>query len=361
MKSQNKYLNTEYSYVYNLVAISIGERYTENALILVAKGESVMNEDEIKNSRRKRIALIGIGGIARKVYLPLLINRVDIEVVGVISHSEQTVRETVDTFRLTHGSTVVEDIQKWDLDAVFVHSPTHTHYDIVMKCLNYGLPVYVDKPLSSHMEEARKMTATAEQKDVLLAVGFNRRFAPLYMNAYAWLAEAGGFELCEVVKHRTRLQSLPARETVYDDLIHMLDLLMWLGNDSYAVMAHQLRQQGNGNGPMLHASGMLSLGNGRHGSYSMARSAGIDMERLALHGGGRSAEVINMDNAYFYEKDMLPQQQQFGSWETIWERRGFMGVVDHFLDRLHTPEQCSIRADLVLESHVLADQLTSDL
>lgn len=321
----------------------------------------MMTEHENRNITRKRIALIGIGHIARKVYLPLLINRVDIEVVGIISHSEQTVRQTMDTFRLTKGSTRIEDIQAWELDAVFVHSPTATHYDIVMKCLHFGLPVYVDKPLSYEIEEARQMTSVAEQKDLLLAVGFNRRFAPLYMNAYAWLAEAGGFELCEVVKHRTRLQSVPAKETVYDDLIHMLDLLMWLGNDTYTVMAHQLRQQGNGNGPMLHASGMLSLGNGRYGSYTMARSAGIDMERLILHGGGRSAEVMNMDSAYLYEKDMLPQQQQFGSWETIWERRGFMGVVDHFLDRLSTPEQCSIRADLVLESHILADRLTSDL
>ncbi|MEW4370434.1 Gfo/Idh/MocA family protein [Paenibacillus kandeliae] len=309
--------------------------------------------------KRKRVALIGIGGIARKVYLPLLCGRSDVELVGVVSRSEATVRQTVEDYRLSHGSTQVSDIASWDVDAVFIHSPTETHYDTVTACLDYGLPVYVDKPLSYDMDEARAMTALAEAKGLLLAVGFNRRFAPLYMNAYAFLAEAGGFELCEISKHRTRLQSIPAKETVYDDLIHILDLLLWLGNDSYSVLARQLRRQGNG--PLLHASGMLSLGNERYGQYSMVRSAGLDSEKLSLHGGGRSAEVINMEQLHLYEKGQLPQQQMFGSWETILERRGFAGVVDHFLDRLNAPEQCSIRADLVLDTHELAEQLTAGL
>ncbi len=120
-------------------------------------------------------------------------------------------------------------------------------------------------------------------------------------------------------------------------------------------MSRQLQKQGNG--PMLHASGMLSLGRGRYGQYSMARSAGADLEKLVLHGGGRSAEVVNMEQLYLYEKDALPQQQSPGNWDTILQRRGFTGVVEHFLDRLDAPEQCSIRADLVLDTHRLVEEL----
>ncbi|ANF97557.1 Gfo/Idh/MocA family protein [Paenibacillus bovis] len=314
---------------------------------------------ESQAGRRQRVALIGIGGIAQKVYLPLLSNHPQVELVGVLSRSEATVHQTMETYRLAKGSIQPEDIAGWDVDAVFVHSPTPTHYDIVTKCLQQGLPVYVDKPLSYSIEESRRMAAFAEERGLLLAVGFNRRFAPLYNQAKSWLAEAGDWELCEAVKHRTSVQNSAARETVYDDLIHMLDLLLWLGNDDYQLVSNQLRQQENG--AMLHASGMLSLGSQRYASYSMARSAGSDLEKLSLHGSGRSAEVINMESLYLYEKGQLPQSGGFGSWDTILQRRGFAGAVDHFLNHLQTPENCSIRADRVLKTHMLAEQLTAGL
>jgi len=314
---------------------------------------------ESQAGRRQRVALIGIGGIAQKVYLPLLSSHPQVELVGVVSRSEATVHQTMQTYRLAKGSIRSEDIADWDVDAVFVHSPTPTHYDIVTKCLEQGLPVYVDKPLSYSMEESRRMAALAEERGLLLAVGFNRRFAPLYIQARSWLEAAGGWELCESVKHRTSMQNSSARETVYDDLIHMLDLLLWLGNNDYKLLSNQLNQEGNG--VMLHASGMLSLGAQRYASYSMARSAGTDLEKLSLHGSGRSAEVINMESLYLYEKGQLPQSGSFGSWDTILQRRGFAGVVDHFLNHLQTPGDCSIRADQVLKTHMLAQQLTAGL
>ncbi|WP_046214918.1 Gfo/Idh/MocA family protein [Paenibacillus wulumuqiensis] len=316
-------------------------------------------ENGSKAGQRQRVGLVGIGGIAQKVYLPLLSAHPGVELVGVVSRSEATVYQMIETYRLAQGSTQLDDIAGWDVDAVFVHSPTPTHYDIVTRCLQLGLPVYVDKPLSYHMEESRRMAAMAEERGLLLAVGFNRRFAPFYQKAKTWLAEAGGFDWCEAAKHRTGMQRSSARETVYDDLIHMLDLLLWLGGNDYELLSRQLRQHGNG--AMLHASGMLSLGRERYASYSMARSAGTDLEKLSLHGSGRSAEVVNMESLCLYEKDQLPQYESFGSWDTILQRRGFAGVVDHFLNHLQTPEECSIRADRVLSTHLLAEQLTAEL
>jgi len=92
-------------------------------------------------------------------------------------------------------------------------------------------------------------------------------------------------------------------------------------------------------------------------AYSMVRLAGSDLEKLELHGHGRSAEVTNMEVAAMVEKGNATHHT-FGSWDTVLRRRGFEGVVHHFLSTLRTPEQCSIRADLVLESHRLADQIS---
>ncbi|MFD2879450.1 Gfo/Idh/MocA family oxidoreductase [Paenibacillus rhizoplanae] len=52
---------------------------------------------------RKRVAMIGIGDIARKVYLPLLSRHDQAEVVGVLSHSSGTVERAVQAYRLQRG------------------------------------------------------------------------------------------------------------------------------------------------------------------------------------------------------------------------------------------------------------------
>ncbi|HEY2494889.1 MAG TPA: Gfo/Idh/MocA family oxidoreductase [Paenibacillus sp.] len=310
----------------------------------------------MKNRTAKRVALIGIGNIARKVYLPLLSHHKGAEIVGIMSRSAATVEETMNSYRILQGTTDLSTLLSWDIDAVFVHSPTETHYEIVMACLRHGLSVYVDKPLSYDLKEAEEMANFAKSKGLLLAVGFNRRFAPMYTEAKTWMDEVGGFEQCFASKHRTRTQQASSRVTVFDDLIHMLDTLLWLGDDqAYQLLQHQLMS--NDEGKLRHASGVLDLGEGKTSSYSMVRSAGNDLEKLELHGHGRSVEIVNMEDGRFYQKESAPTTRSFGNWDTILHRRGFSDIVNHFLEHIDAPEDCTVSADKVLGSHVLATEL----
>ncbi|KWX75002.1 dehydrogenase [Paenibacillus riograndensis] len=309
----------------------------------------------MKITGRTKVAIVGLGDIARKVYLPLLSRHDQVEVVGVLSHSPSTVQGVVHSYRFPRGTTDLKELLSWGPDAVFVHSPTPTHYDIVMKCLNHGIPVYVDKPLSYDLEESRRMAGFAEEKGLLLGVGFNRRFAPMYTAAKAWLDTTGGISACQAFKHRTRLQSGSSHETVHDDLIHILDLLLWLCGENAELLHSCLKADDAGR--MLQSSGMLGWSQGATGMYSMVRNAGADQEKLELHGNGRSAEVADMERATLYETGSLPRIQHFGSWDTVLERRGFSGAVNHFLSSIDTPLQCGISASAVLSSHELAAKL----
>lgn len=304
---------------------------------------------------RKRIGLIGLGDIAQKVYLPLLSVNEQVDIVGIMSSTPATVERMKKKYRIPYGTTNLDELLAQGLDAIFVHSPTSTHYDIAMKSIEQGVAVYVDKPLSYDWAQSAQMASYAERKGVLLAAGFNRRFAPLYMEAKQWLQEAGGFDWCSAVKHRIKQQGHSAKETLYDDLIHMLDLLLWLGESPYEVRTYN--QQVDEAGKLLHASGTLAFGSSL-GNYSMVRLAGVDLEKVELHGSGRSVEVTNLESAVFYEKGAAPRVRSFGSWDTVLERRGFAGVVQHFLNSLDNPNACSIRGDLVLESHQLVERLS---
>ncbi|WP_179232028.1 Gfo/Idh/MocA family oxidoreductase [Paenibacillus sp. SSG-1] len=306
-------------------------------------------------NRKRKVALAGLGDIAHKVYLPLLAHHEKVEVAGVMSRSEATVQRVTQTYRFPQGTTDLEELLSWDLDAVFVHSPTETHYDMVKACLERGISVYVDKPLTTDLAKSRELAALASKKGLLLAVGFNRRFAPLYVRAKAWVEETGGFVQAAAAKHRTTLQKGSSSDTIYDDLIHMLDLLLWLGGSDYELLHHHLSEDEQGR--LLHTSGELGLGRNVTGRYSMIRQAGADMEKLELHGSGRSAEIVNLERAVLCEHGRPPETREFGSWEPILHRRGFSGAVDHFLEHLASPEDCTIRAERVMRSHELASRL----
>lgn len=299
--------------------------------------------------------MAGIGGIARKVYLPLLSQMPEVRIEGILSSSRSTVEQAVQTYRLPRGTTSLKELLSWQLDAVFIHTPTPAHYELVTECLNRGISVYVDKPLSYSLSESESMAALAQSKGLLLGVGFNRRFAPLYAEAKMWVGEVGGITQCSAFKHRTGQQSISSRETIHDDLIHMLDLLLWLGGEDYELLRGNLRSDSEGR--LIQASGLIGWAGGAAGMYGMARDAGADLERLELHGGGRSAEVTDMERTVLSGRGGAQSVRGFGSWDTILQRRGFDGAVRHFLDHLNTPELCGISAAKVLASHRLAAEL----
>jgi virulence factor len=222
--------------------------------------------------------------------------------------------------------------------------------------LQQGIDVYVDKPLSYEMSESIEMNKAAELHGRLLCVGFNRRFAPRYVEAKAWLMEAGGFNSCVAQKHRTRLQKHSAKHTLYDDLIHMLDVLVWLNDGQFSLQAY--KQKTDPAGKLLHASGSLNLGEAS-GFFSMDRSAGADLEKLELHGSGRSVQIVNLEQAVFYDQKAGERMQSFGSWDDVLYRRGFVGAVDHFLQSLDDRSLCQIRADQTMPTHELVEQLLS--
>ncbi|MFC0214541.1 Gfo/Idh/MocA family protein [Paenibacillus chartarius] len=309
--------------------------------------------------RKRRIGIVGLGDIARKVYLPLLTSQESVEIVGLQSRTKETVDRIGGQYRIDGRYTDLGDLVALQPDAVFVHSPTPTHYEIVMACLQAGIHVYVDKPLSYDLGESVRMAEEAAKRGLLLGVGFNRRFAPLYAEAKSWLEGAGGASWCSVQKHRLRKQLLPARETVYDDLIHMLDLLVWLGDGEDGELA-AAELEADIDGKMVRASGTVRLtGRGATGVYAMVRDAGRDLEKLELHGSGRSAEVVNMETGEWTEAGGMPVLRTFGSWDTVLERRGFAGVVNHFLACLDDPDRCTVRADRVLASHRLAERVAA--
>ena len=68
-----------------------------------------------------------------------------------------------------------------DIDAVVVATPVHAHYALAKEALLAGKHVFVEKPLTQRSEQAEKLIAIAEEKDLTLMVGHTFVFNPAVM------------------------------------------------------------------------------------------------------------------------------------------------------------------------------------
>lgn len=299
-----------------------------------------------------RIGIVGLGDIARKLYLPLLLNRADVDVVGVMSRSRDNVATVGRRFRISNVFTELDDLLAERPDLVFIHAATAAHYELASACLAAGAGVYVDKPLAPTIADCEDLARRAERAGVLLAVGFNRRFAPMYVRAREWLS--GGIAFAVMEKHRAALHDQTPRQAVFDDLIHVLDTMCWLLGDDVLLAASDVRLDPSGFFSL--AVGLLQTSNAA-GTFAMARAVGADAERLAIHGPARSAEVVDLERAEIGDQTDGRRVITFGSWDTVAERRGFVALIQHVLDTVDRPDDCEVGARRVLATHRLAEDI----
>ncbi|WP_243726057.1 Gfo/Idh/MocA family protein [Actinomadura rubrisoli] len=69
------------------------------------------------------------------------------------------------------------------LDAMVVATPTAAHAELVVRAVEAGLPVFVEKPVASDVDGTVQVIAAVRRADVPVQVGFQRRFDPGHVAA----------------------------------------------------------------------------------------------------------------------------------------------------------------------------------
>ena len=50
------------------------------------------------------------------------------------------------------------------MDYALIVTPNHVHFDPAMKCLNAGIPVFCEKPLTTTLDEADQLVKAVQEK-----------------------------------------------------------------------------------------------------------------------------------------------------------------------------------------------------
>ena len=169
-----------------------------------------------------RTAVIGVGYMGR-FHAEKLAASAEAELVAVADADAARAKEIAGALGCAHEIDFRTLLAR--VDAVCVAVPTEKHHAVVRACLEAGVHVLVEKPLSRTLEEADALLELARTKRLVLQVGHLQRFNP----AFQALAAQGGRPLFIDIE---RLAPFKARATdvdvVLDLMIHDLDLVLAL-------------------------------------------------------------------------------------------------------------------------------------
>jgi len=172
--------------------------------------------------KRIRIGVIGLGRMGQS-HCRIYANLRRIQFVGVYDSNPTAADEIAKLYDVPIFESVSQLLEQ--VDAVSIATPTQTHFDLVMKSLQHGVHVLVEKPITESLGEAEELAAVSKQSDLVVQVGFIERFNPTYQELRNVLE---GLSLLAINFRRLSPYRGSNRDVdvVLDLMIHDLDLML---------------------------------------------------------------------------------------------------------------------------------------
>ncbi|MDR7074036.1 Gfo/Idh/MocA family protein [Fictibacillus barbaricus] len=268
-----------------------------------------------------RIALIGLGDIAQKAYLPILSEKEGIELV-LCTRNKETLNQVSSKYRIKEKVQTVDELIYKNIDAAFISTATEAHFEIAEKLLNSDIHVYIDKPISLDFHETERIEQLSKETGKIAMVGFNRRFIPRVKE----LKANGKASMILMQKNRFASPDY-IRRFVVEDFIHVVDTLRFLMD----TPVRDVKVEYTRNDEMLDNLVIQLIGDGCIALGVMNRNGGVTEEIIEYH-TGHNKFVVNslVETTHYHNKET--SISKFGDWEHTLYKRGFYQIIDHFMD-----------------------------
>ena len=187
-----------------------------------------------------RAGVIGIGSMGQnhaRVYSELGV------LTGVCDMNKEQLQSVASRFVATPFTDYRELLE--EVDVVSIATPTALHSEVALYALNHGVHVLVEKPICLNVEEAALMVQRAEDKNLVLAVGYIERHNPVVRFVKKALENG---EFGDVISAMgRRVSPNPSREgigIILDIATHEFDVIQYILNtriDSIYVLTDKSR------------------------------------------------------------------------------------------------------------------------
>jgi predicted dehydrogenase len=247
-----------------------------------------------------KLGIIGAGNFASTTILPILRElKRECEVIGVASSGGLSAEVLSRNFKINNKySTESEIIDSEEIDAVFILTQHHNHAELVIKAVNAGKAVYVEKPLALEVESLVKIEeAMYNAENAKIFVGFNRRFAEATQFVKSKLNSTPAnsinfrFSVPALDKdHWTNIKEIGGGRIV-GEAVHAIDLASYLFDSlPQSISASSPLDKENDVALDNQVFININFANGSHAAiqYFSETNQSLAKERIEIHGGGNS-------------------------------------------------------------------------
>ncbi len=174
------------------------------------------------------ILLIGLGSMG-KIHKRIIENTKNVSLVGILDSSfNKNLSGSNKTKRYNKFNQINFETEK--IDGIVISSTTASHYALAKKIMDLNIPVFIEKPVSTKINEVIELINISKKKNIVLRGGLIEIYNPLF--AHIKKLNLKDVISIHVIRHSQQVSKERKLENViYDLALHDISVLFYLFED----------------------------------------------------------------------------------------------------------------------------------
>jgi len=172
--------------------------------------------------------VLGAGHLG-KIHIRLMAQSDRYELVGIYDPHP----EVCEAIAQEHGIKAFPSMEELikAVDVVDIVTPTLSHYECAIKCIEHGKHFFIEKPITETVEQADELIKLCEEHGIQAQVGHVERFNPALIASKDLLKTPLFIETHRLAQFNPRGTDIPV---ILDLMIHDIDIVLHLVNSEVA-------------------------------------------------------------------------------------------------------------------------------
>lgn len=135
-----------------------------------------------------KIGVMGCASIAYRSVIPAILTLKDrFELVAIASRTEEKAKQYAEQFNCEGLVGYDKLLERTDIEAIYMPLPTGLHKEWVLKCLQAGKHVYVEKSIAMNFADTTEMVSLAKWNNLALMEGYMFRYHAQHQKVFELL------------------------------------------------------------------------------------------------------------------------------------------------------------------------------
>lgn len=315
---------------------------------------------------RIKLGIIGAGKICRK-HLETISKIKTLLPAGIYSRTPAKAQNLAKEFKIPYCTEDIDSlIRKAKPDALIILVSQDQIYHTVLSTIEYGLPLFIEKPAGLCPEETLQLANAAKKYAIPNMVGFNRRFYSIFHKGLELIRSRGDLFGVAIEGHERIWkihESNIYHQTIIDNWIfansvHTIDLLRFFGGEpkNLQTICHRYKEI---NGDQFSA--IMEFENGAIGNYR-AHWYSPGGWSVILYGNGITVEFKPLEKGFLTNKD-FKTEEIIPDDNDIFCKTGFYGQMKAFEQLIRCKKKQWPMSDLndTYKTMLLAKRISSNI